>query len=219
MQEKLSDQITGYEISTKAKAGGLLIEALQTVLFALALSIVVYLFFAIPNKVEGESMFPYLEDDDILLTNKFIQISGGEGNLFSDYDYQRGDLVVFQKPEAPDLVKRIIAVPGDRIRIEDGQVILNDNVLIEEYLPDGRRTAPGDFMENGVEREVPENEFFVMGDNRSNSRDSRTSSVGFVRREYIKGTPFLRVLPLNRFGLLNAGTVKQIPVEDIVDEG
>jgi signal peptidase I len=196
---------TLYNTKVGPKAGGLLIDALQTIVFALGLSVVIYLFLAIPNQVDGLSMMPNLHNGEILITNKFIQIAGGPGKLFPGYDYQRGDIVVFQQPNRPDLVKRIVGLPGDRIKIEGGRVFINGKVLAEDYLPAGRRTDPGDFVTEGVEKRVPEGHYFLMGDNRGNSKDSRTSEVGFVRREYIKGSPFLRVLPVQTLGLLTRG--------------
>ncbi len=193
------------------QSGGMLIEVLQTVVFALAVSVVVYLFFAIPNQVEGQSMDPNLGDSQILLTNKFIQIIGGSQGVVSGYDYQRGDIVVFQQPGKPDLVKRIIGMPGERVKIKDGRVIVNGNVLIEEYLPSNRRTEPGTFLPNGVEKRIPDDSYFVMGDNRGNSKDSRFSEVGFINRRYLKGSPFIRVFPMNDFGILPRGSYKEVP--------
>lgn len=199
-----------YDQNTGGRTGGLLIEALQTVVFALAVSVVVYLFFAIPNQVDGLSMDPTLRDKEILLTNKFLQITGGPSGIFSDYDYQRGDMVVFQQPNRPDLVKRIIALPGDRIKIENNRVYLNGKAIVEEYLEPDVVTDPGQFLPNGVEKRVPEGHYFVMGDNRGNSKDSRTNEVGFVERQHMKGSPFLRVLPIGNFGLLARGRTREL---------
>lgn len=199
-----------YEVNTAGRRGGLLIEALQTIVFALAISVVIYLFFAIPNQVEGLSMYPTLHDREILLTNKFLQIAGGPNGVFKDYNYQRGDIVVFQQPDRPDLVKRVIALPGDRIKIENNRVYINGAAIVEDYLDPGVVTEPGPFLPNGVEKRVPENNYFVMGDNRTNSRDSRTEEVGFVDRKYMKGSPFIRILPLSNFGLFQRGTTRQL---------
>lgn len=199
-----------YRGKVAGTAGGLLIEALQMMILALAVSVVSYLFFAIPNQVDGVSMFPNLHDGEVLLTNKFIQIAGGAQGILREYDYQRGDIVVFQKPGMDDLVKRIIAGPGDRVKIENEKIYVNDKLLIEDYLPAGTATVPGPFLLEGIEKRVPSDSVFVLGDNRMNSKDSRTVEVGFVERKYIKGSPFMRVFPLNRFGVLERGKYKEV---------
>jgi signal peptidase I len=209
---KLTDPDYGYSLDdSQFKPGGLLVEALNTLVFALAVSIVVYLFFAIPNQVQGSSMYPFLDDDQVLLTNKFIQLTGGESGVIPDYNYRRGDLIVFQQPGKPDLVKRIIGLPGEKVKIRDGRVIVDGQVLVEDYLPPGRRTEAGPFIQENQAKTVPEGSYFVLGDNRSNSRDSRTLEVGFVDREYMKGSPFLRVYPLEEFGLLASEQIEMIP--------
>jgi signal peptidase I len=213
---KLIDPDYGYSVDdSKFKPGGLLVEALHTLVFALSLSIVIYLFFAIPNQVQGSSMYPFLKEDEVLLTNKFIQITGGDDHIIEDYNYKRGDLVVFQLPDQPDLVKRVIGLPGETVKIRDGRVIVNGEVLVEDYLPAGRRTQAGPFIPENTPKTVPSDSYFVLGDNRSNSRDSRTIEVGFIQREYIKGSPFLRVYPLEEFGLLSPGTIDTIPEKEV----
>lgn len=205
----MNSKLNNYQ-SSNIRPGGLLIDSLQTIVFALACSVVIYLFFAIPNQVDGLSMQPTLENSEILLTNKFIQIAGGEGKLLPSYDYGRGDVVVFQQPGRPDLVKRIIGMPGERVKVEDGKVYINGKVMVEDYLPAGRRTNAGDFLPEGQEKRVPEGSYFLMGDNRGNSKDSRYTDVGFVDRQYLKGSPFLRISPLTRFGLMGRGESKFI---------
>ena len=213
---KLIDPDYGYSLDeSQFKPGGLLVEALNTLVFALSISIIVYLFFAIPNQVQGSSMYPFLENNEVLLTNKFIQIAGGEESVLSQYNYQRGDLIVFQLPDQPDLVKRIIGLPGEQVKIRDGRVIVNGEVLVEDYLPAGRRTNPGAFISENTEKTVPKDSYFVLGDNRSNSKDSRTIEVGFVPRKYMKGSPFIRVYPLEKFNFLSPGVIDTIPEEDI----
>lgn len=215
---QLVDNSLGYKVDSSVKTGGKLVEILQTVMFALAVSIFVYLFLAIPNQVEGKSMYPNLDTSQILLTNKFLQIAGGDGHVIPNYDYRRGDMVVFQQPGNPDLVKRVVGLPGERVKIRDGQVLVEGNVLVEEYLPAGTRTAGGAFLPEGVEKRIPNDSYMVLGDNRNNSRDSRTVEVGFVQRKYLKGSPFLRVLPLNEFGILPRGEYRQVPESEFFEE-
>jgi signal peptidase I len=198
------------------RSGGLLVDLLQTVVVALAVSVIAYIFFAVPNEVEGPSMHPTLQNGEILLTNKFIQIAGGKNGLFKGYDYQRGDIVVFQEPNKPDLVKRIIGMPGEEVQVKDGKVIINNEVLIEPYLAAGVVTRPGDFLNDDYVKRIPDDSYMVLGDNRTVSHDSRALDVGFIKREYMKGRPFLRITPLNRFGLLeNVASYRTIPLQDI----
>ncbi len=192
------------------KTGGFLIDALQVVVFALAISVVIYLFLAIPNQVDGSSMYPNLHDKEILLTNKLIQIAGGPGKIFSGYDYQRGDIVVFQQPERPDLVKRVIGLPGETVKISNNKVVVEGNVLIEDYIPQGTPTEPGTFLTDETEKTIPEGYYMVLGDNRTNSKDSRSAEVAFVSREHMKGAPFIRLLPFNQFGLLKRGEIQMV---------
>lgn len=202
-----------YNSNTGPKFGGLFIEVLQTIVIALGVSVVIYLFLAVPNQVDGQSMQPNIQDKEILLTNKFIQLFGGPTGILKDYNYQRGDIVVFEEPNRPDLVKRVIGLPGDRIKIQDGKVYINGELYIETFLPEGRTTNAGPFIPEGVEKLVPEDSYFLMGDNRSNSKDSRTIDVGFVKREYLKGSPFMRILPFDRFGFLQRGIFKIVPAK------
>lgn len=206
----MEDPLLKYNTKNNPKTGGilvggLLVESLQVIIYALAMSVVIYLFIAIPNQVEGLSMHPNLDSGDILLTNKFIQIGGGKENLIESYDYERGDMVVFKQPNRPDLVKRIVGMPGESFKIENGRVYIDGQVLIEDYLPEDVATEPGRFLQEGREKTIPPDSYVVLGDNRSNSRDSRTLEVGFVKREHFKGRPFLRILPLDNASLIRTG--------------
>lgn len=210
----MKSRLIDYNTGIKTEAGGLLIDALQTIIFSLAVSVVLYLFLVIPNQVQGLSMYPNLHDRDVLLTNKFIQIAGGEDGLLKNYDYERGDMVVFQQPNRPDLVKRVIGLPGESIMVKGGRVFINGQVLLEEYLPSDVTTQAGAFLSEGKEKTIPPDSYVVLGDNRDNSRDSRTLEVAFVKREYLKGSPFMRIYPLNRFGLLSQGKYKLVAETD-----
>ncbi|MBN1331503.1 signal peptidase I [Candidatus Dojkabacteria bacterium] len=192
--------------------GGVIIDIMQTIVIALAIFVFVYIFLAIPNQVDGQSMEPNFYHNELLLTNKVIQFIGDKGIGESlGYDYKRGDVVIMQLPNNPDFIKRIVAGPGDTLKIEDHHVIVNDMVLNEAYIPTTTRTDPGTFLEEGVEVTVPDGHYFVMGDNRQASKDSRSADVGFVNRKYLKGKVFLRWWPLNRFGLIGTGNYTEEP--------
>jgi len=135
--------------------------------------------------IPTESMVPTLEVNDRVLVNKFIY-------RFSKQ--KRGDIIVFEAPDSEeDLIKRVEGVPGDRITVVHGSLIVNGVRQEEPYL---NRELPDRSTYGPVK--VPAGHVFVMGDNRANSADSRI--FGPVSEEYVIGKAFLRVWPLNRMG-------------------
>jgi signal peptidase I len=147
--------------------------------------------------VEGLSMFATLDDNDYLIANKI------------DYRLhapQRGDIIILRPPtdNSKDFIKRIIALPGERILISDGIVYINGHKLDEPYLPEAWTTLNNLYGPDGTV--VPPNDYFVMGDNRNRSQDSRT--FGFINRDAIDGRAWFRIWPLNHFGNIYA----QLPV-------
>ncbi|MFQ5493103.1 MAG: signal peptidase I [Candidatus Dojkabacteria bacterium] len=196
--------------------GGFLIDMIQTVIIALTISVVIYLFIAIPNQIDGQSMEPNFHDQELLLTNKIIQWFGQSPAAVSlglAYDYDRGDVVIFTFNDT-DLIKRIVAVAGDSVRIEDNRVFVNDKQLDEKYIPTTTRTrSPFDtkaFIKEGETVTVPDDHFFMLGDNRENSKDSRFSEIGFVHRDMVKGRVFFRYWPLDKFGIIRRGEFAEI---------
>jgi signal peptidase I len=152
--------------------------------------------FYIPSK----SMVPTLNVGDRVLVNKLS---------YKVHDVNRGDIVVFERPDAEtatddieDLIKRVIGLPGDKIVIKGGSIFINDQLLQEPYLPAGTQTGPGPTYPctEASPCRVPEGDVFVMGDNRSDSRDSRW--FGPIDEDKIVGRAFFRVWPLNQIGFL-----------------
>jgi signal peptidase I len=153
--------------------------------------------------VEGLSMFATLDDNDYLIANKI------------DYRLhapQRGDIIILRPPSSnsTDFIKRIIALPGERILISQGFVYINGHKLDEPYLPEEWTQLDNWGGPDGTI--VPPNDYFVMGDNRNRSQDSRI--FGFIGRDRIDGRAWFRIWPLNRFGniysqlpVLETGTV------------
>ncbi|MGL5693641.1 MAG: signal peptidase I [Peptostreptococcaceae bacterium] len=143
-----------------------------------------------PTIVSGESMYPTLNDKDYLILNRMSYKFG---------DVKRGDIIVFRTDlkqdngKEKDLIKRVIAVQGDSLVIKDSQVYVN-NELIEESYIDNAYTA-GD-----IDTIVPNGKIFAMGDNRENSKDSRSEDVGFIDEDDILGEVMIRLLPLNKIG-------------------
>jgi signal peptidase I len=146
---------------------------MRDLLISAAASILIITFLYQPVRVEGTSMLPRLEDRDRLFINKFVY-------HFEAID--RGDVVVFHYPRDPakSYIKRVIALPGDRIRVDRGEVWLNGKDLDESYVPDEYRDG-----RSMAEMVVPEDSYFMMGDHRSISSDSR--EFGPVTRSLIYG--------------------------------
>jgi signal peptidase I len=144
--------------------------------------------------IPSPSMTPTLEVGDRVLVNKLA---------YRTHDVHRGDLVVFERPpeasdgegsEIKDLIKRVVAVGGDTLEARDGQVYVNDERIEEPYLVDG---TPTDNLPRQV---IPEGFVFVMGDNRTNSQDSRY--FGPIDEDTIVGRAFVKVLPVSDLGWL-----------------
>jgi len=146
---------------------------LRDLLISAGVSVLIILFLYQPVRVEGTSMLPRLEDHDRLFINKFV---------YHISSIERGDIVVFHYPRDPEksYIKRVIALPGDRLEIESGQVWVNGKALDEKYVPKMYRDS-----RSYAATVVPDDSYFVMGDHRSVSSDSR--EFGFVERDLIYG--------------------------------
>src|SRR5512142_840828 len=157
---------------------------------SVVIAVIVILFLYQPVKVEGTSMTPSLVNEERIFINKFVYRFG-----ISDID--RGDTIVFWAPEDPtrSYIKRVIGVPGDVVEIVDGTVVLNGKRLQEPYLIDANR----DRM-SMTRRVVEAGHYFVLGDHRNSSNDSR--SWGTVARDAIYGKAVFVYWPLDRLGLL-----------------
>lgn len=162
----------------------------RDLMLSVVIAAMVILFLYQPVKVEGTSMMPALVDQERIFINKFIYRLGIG-------DIQRGDMVVFWYPGDPSksYIKRVIGVPGDRIRIDDGIVIVNGSRLPETYVPEKYRDRASHHLDT-----VPDDQFFVLGDHRSSSHDSR--SWGPVPRRYIYGKAVFVYWPLQKMGVL-----------------
>jgi signal peptidase I len=162
----------------------------RDLMISVVLAVVVILFIYQPVKVEGTSMMPTLDDQERIFINKFVY-------RFHFGNIERGDTVVFWFPGDPtkSYIKRVIGMPGDRVEVVDGKVIVNGKALVENYVPPEFR----DDSEMS-EREVPFNQYFVLGDHRSSSNDSR--AWGMVPRRYIYGKAVFIYWPLDKMGLL-----------------
>ena len=202
----LTDNPFIHDLKIKTK-GSVLIDILQTIVLALGFSLFIYLVFLIPSQVDGPSMQPNFYHRQLLFADRTVQWIGATP-LGEFYNYRKGDVVIFNFNRI-NLIKRIVATEGDTVMIENGKVFVNNVELDEIYLPEGRMTyLPGGSISNLNEGEsavVPENTYFLLGDNREVSKDSRYSDIGFVKRKEIKGRVFFRYWPLDAMQTIRSG--------------
>lgn len=157
--------------------------------FSISISLFIILFVYQPVKVEGGSMEPGLQDQERIFINKLAYRLG---------DIERGDIIVFHYPRDPrkSFIKRVIGLPGDRVRVFDGHVYLNGRLMQEPYVPE-------EFLDSRAypEVKVPPDSYYVLGDHRSMSNDSR--DIGPVARSYIYGKAVFSYWPMEKVGLLH----------------
>ncbi len=165
-------------------------EILRDILIAAAIALIVIQFVR-PVVVHETSMTDTLQPGDYLLMNKMI---------YKNHEAERGDIVVLHSELKQDngreklLIKRVIGLPGDTVFISDNSVYINGELLEEDYIREPG-VVPGD-----IDITVPEGEYFVMGDNRGNSIDSRSEEVGCVSHEDLVGKAFFRLFPFKNIG-------------------
>lgn len=161
-------------------------EWIKTILVAFVVALIITQFIK-PALVSGDSMYPTLKNGNFLFMNR---------RAYKENMPDYGDIIVFNSklPDGRILIKRVIAVEGDKIVIKDGNVYINDKLLEENYINQEYPVTDGN-----IEAIVPENTVFVLGDNRGNSLDSRNEYVGFVNIEDIMGKVFVRLIPFTKF--------------------
>ena len=163
---------------------------LRDLAFSVLLAVILIVFIYQPVKVEGTSMMPALTDQERIFINKFTY-------RFGSANIERGDMVVFWSPldRTKSYIKRVIGLPGDLVEISEGAVLVNGHRLDEPYVPDAYRDR-----QSLVAHKVPPDSYFVLGDHRSSSNDSRV--WGTVDRSYIYGKAVFVYWPLERIGRL-----------------
>src|SRR5580658_2781674 len=158
----------------------------RDLVIALSLAIVIIIFFYQPVKVEGTSMTPLISDQERIFINKFV---------YRFEPIERGDVVVFWYPldRSKSFIKRVVGLPGETIELRRGHLFIGDRGLAESYVPDsffdGSSYGP---------LQIPANGYFVMGDHRDSSNDSRM--FGAVSREFIYGKAVFAYWPVDHFG-------------------
>jgi signal peptidase I len=176
--------------AAKRSLVGALAHWLRDLFFSVVLAVIVILFLYQPVKVEGTSMMPTLDDQERIFINKFVY-------RFHFENINRGDTVVFWFPGDPSksYIKRVIGVPGDRLEVNNGTVVVTGRALVEDEVPSEFRD------QNSLPiQTVPPDEYFVLGDHRSSSNDSR--SWGMVPRSYIYGKAVFIYWPFDKMGVL-----------------
>src|SRR3989344_6035735 len=182
--------------------GSFFLEIVQTVVIVLSIFLVVYLLLVQPDQVNGLSMFPTYNNGDYLLTDKISYRFGSP---------QRGDVVVFHAPEAAqcpegtgcDFIKRVVGVPGETVEVRDNTIWINGEKLPESYIPPENYTRPGAFTDGRSVMLGPD-EYFVSGDNRPHSSDSR--SWGPITINEIVGKAFFRYWPVTTMQVIKHAT-------------
>ncbi|MBN2321126.1 MAG: signal peptidase I [Acidobacteria bacterium] len=180
--ESAQNQVSKFKITFELKSWS------RDILLAIAIAIFIVIFVVQPVKVEGTSMQPQLSDQDRIFVNRFI---------YRFKEIGRGDVVVFWYPKdrSKSFIKRIIGVPGDSVEIRRGTVFINGELIEEPYLKREFR----DFQ-SYKKVIVPDGKYFVLGDHRNSSNDSR--SWGFVDEPLIYGKAIFSYWPFSHVGLV-----------------
>lgn len=171
------------------KTKRLIREYTESILIALILALVVRTFIVQAFKIPTGSMRPTLLEGDRILVNKY---------LYRFKEPQRGDVIVFKYPEDPkrDFIKRLVAKESEEVLIQGGRLVVDGQEIVDGPFGERYYYNQGHFGQENRTQAVPENHFFVLGDNSASSRDSRF--WGFVPRRYVIGKAFLIYWPLNR---------------------
>lgn len=175
-----------------ASAGQFLFSFLETVIVALVITVVLYLFVMTPHEVVGNSMHPTYKNGEYLMANKIS---------YKLHKPERGDVVIFKYSDTQDFIKRIIGLPGDTVMLKDGNIYINGVKLEEsDYLSESIYTNGQEYLKEGQSITVPDGEYFVCGDNRNHSSDSR--AFGPVKLQNIKGKAWIVYFPFSQFRLV-----------------
>ena len=180
------------------KIGTGFLDLVETVAISLSIFLVVYLFLMQPHQVNGQSMVPNFQSGEYVMTDKIT---------YKTRDPMQGEILVFHAPSAAhcaegtgcDFIKRVIAVPGDTVAVHDDSIWINGEALDESYIPDDFTIMAGKATKNEVVYLGP-NEYFVCGDNRPYSSDSR--SWGAITKDEIVGRVFFRYWPPSVAGVV-----------------
>ena len=166
----------------------LIIDSLKLIIVIIII-LFLMLYVVSVTQVVGSSMSPTLKDEEVLILNKF---------QYRFFDIKRGDIVSLDYEDTKYLIKRIIGLPGETVKIVNNQLYINDKIYEEEYLANDLNYDDFSLTDLGYSK-IPENMYLVLGDNRENSLDSR--EIGLIKKEDINGKISLRIWPLNKIKL------------------
>lgn len=166
-------------------------DILETIVFIASIFLVIYLFIVQPNQVKGASMENTFHTGEYIFTSKIA---------YKFAPIKKGDVVIFKSPKNNEieLIKRVIALPGDQVLIQNEMVYINNRVIEEKYIKNPTNTIPGGVLVEGVALTVPAGYLFLMGDNRGGSSDSR--EFGPVAKTMLIGQVIYRYFPFNAMG-------------------
>lgn len=158
---------------------------LKTVVLVVAIALVIRIFIVQPFVVEGQSMEPSFNNADYLITEKIS---------FRFREPERGEIIIFHPPDSPSVnyIKRVIGLPGETIEIKDGAISVNGEKISENYLFSAEDVKA--VSRDGLKVNLGQDQFFVMGDNRNHSRDSR--EIGAITKDEIVSRVWFRLLPI-----------------------
>lgn len=192
-----SNYYSGYDSTQEKNLVGKLkdhlVDFIQSFVVIGAVFALIYLFIAQPHKVSGNSMVATFHNGDLILTDKVT---------YKLAHPKYGDIIVFKNPrnKTQDFIKRIIAVEGETVTLIDNKLYVNDKPPAEDYLASSITTQGGNFLKPNETITVGKDHFFVVGDNRPHSSDSR--EWGTISKEEIIGKVFLRYWPVTDFGII-----------------
>lgn len=166
----------------------LIIDSLKLIIIIIII-LFLMLYVVSVTQVVGSSMSPTLKDEEVLILNKF---------QYRFFDIKRGDIVSLDYEDTKYLIKRIIGLPGETVKIVNNQLYINDKIYEEEYLANDLNYDDFSLADLGYSK-IPEDMYLVLGDNRENSLDSR--EIGLIKKEDINGKISLRIWPLNKIKL------------------
>jgi signal peptidase I len=166
-------------------------DFMQGIVVVLAILVMVYLFIMSPQEINGASMEPNFHNGEYILTNKI---------LYKFRDPIRGDVVIFKSPanKEIDYIKRVIGQPGDTVTLRDNAFWVNGDKVNEPYLAQGTVIFGGSYLHEGQSVIVPPGTYFVAGDNREHSSDSR--EFGPIAKEDFIGVAVFRYFPFSQMG-------------------